>query len=167
MRGYGIGFFRIENFSVYFYILHAILAVNRMEHAVRVQLYGGIQISMDLEGNTGNLLETAGFCREIHNAHFQRVQNLLSGCFHHTDLVSERLHADNVAVSDISGRDISPDSAAVAEADIRSGDSPVRVRAEVAQVGLTGADKAYRFLLIRRGGIVHDKGNVCFGNYFV
>ena len=68
--------------------------------------------------------------------------NLLAGGLNDAELVAEGVDVDDVLVGDVAGGDVGADAAAVHEADVGVADDAVGVGAEVADVGLLGADEA-------------------------
>ena len=133
-------------------VFDAVSAVNRDEHGLVVTLGRRLDRGVDGVLQTGNLQEAAHFANSVlavgESRHgvagcpFQRVNDLLTGCFDDAECVAIRMNLDDLAVSNIARGDIGADAAAVDERDISARDCTVSVGAEVAEVGFAVADCA-------------------------
>ena len=106
-----------------------------------VQLHGGGDGGVHGVLDAGNLQEAAALRHAgLHGAQLQSVQDLLAGNLHQAGQVAEGMDSDDVAVGDVAGGNIVADAAAVDKADVSAQQHAVGVGAQVAQVGLGGAD---------------------------
>ena len=112
---------------------------------------------------TGDLQEAAVLRdAHLHGAQLQSVQDLLAGDLHQAGQVAEGMHVDDVTVGDVAGSNVGADAAAVDPADISAQHDAVGVGAQIAQVGLSGANSALAGV-----GIVDGQLHGSSGNHFV
>ena len=117
---------------------------------------------MDFQRHARNMLEAAALLGDCGHAHLQRIQNLLAGRLHHAQGVAEGMDHQDIVQGDVTRVNGHANAAAVDKGDVRAGLIQIRVRAQVAKVGLRTADDAD----IRRR-VVDRQIHLGSRNYFI
>ena len=142
------------------HVLHAVGLARRADpHLALVEGHVGLQIGVDLIGQTRNLKEAAVLARAHPRAHLQSVQDLLAADLHQAGCVAVGVHAQDLPVGDVASRDVRTHAAAVHKRNVSVQHVQIRVRAQVAQVRLCAAHRAVPRLGILRGQVVRRVGH--------